>query len=697
MPRELCRPPMPLPFGTLLCFAMIGLMAVTAGAAAFGAGPRPFTAEDLHAMQRLSDPQVSPDGSTVVFSVRTTDFKNDRGRTDLWTVPVAGGDPQQLTSHPAGDHSARWSVDGKSVLFLSSRGGSSQLWKIRIAGGEALQVTDLPLDVAGFVFSRDGTQLVVAMEVFPDCDSLQCTVDRLSARESGQITGRLYDRLFVRHWDTLKDGRRSHLFLVPDGGGEPVDLMSGMDADAPTKPFGGMEEVTFTPDGKGVVFTARLPEGEAWSTNFDLFLTSVDGSEQPVNLTEQNKAWDTSPTFSPDGRTLAWLAMERPGFEADRLRIVLRSWPDGEQRILKTRRWDRSVGGMSWAPDGESLYVTANDLGETALFSIRLKNGKVHRLIGDGRVRSPAIAGDRIIFGRDTFKSPVELFSAALDGGDQRPITAFNAERLSELYMGDFEQFTFKGWNNEKVYGYVIKPIGVMPARKFPVAMIIHGGPQGSMGSSFHYRWNPQSYASAGYGVIAIDFHGSTGYGQDFTDAISEHWGDRPLEDLQKGLAAALKKYDFLDGDRVAALGASYGGYMINWIAGNWPDRFRCLVNHDGVFDTRAMYFETEELWFPEWENGGTPWGNMEGFEKFNPVNYIENWKTPMLVVQGARDFRVPETQGLAAFTALQRKGVPSRFLYFPDENHWVLKPANSIFWHETVLEWLDSWTKAMP
>ncbi len=667
------------------------------GIPAVANGPRPFTAEDLHAMQRLSDPQVSPDGSKVVFTVRTTDFENDRGRTDLWLVPVDGGAPLRLTTDPASDFSPRWSPDGKSVLFLSSRSGSSQIWKIDVGGGEAEQATDLPLDVSGFLLSRDGKRWLVAMDVFPDCDSLQCTVDRLNERKAGKVTGRLYDALFIRHWDTVMDGRRTHLFVLKYGAADPVDVMAGMVADCPGKPFGGMEEAIFTPDGTGVVFSARLGKGEAWSTNFDLYLANADGTGTPVNLTEGNKAWDTAPVFSPDGTTLAWLAMERPGFEADKFRIVTRSWPDGESRLLKTKKWDRTVRSMRWTPDGRAFYVTADDLGEHALFRVERKSGKVSRLIGGGHVRSPSPAGDRIVFGRDSFKSPVELYTAALDGSDERPLTRFNADRLSEVFMGDYEQFSFKGWNDETVYGYVVKPLGLMPGRKFPVAFLIHGGPQGSMGSSFHYRWNPQSYASAGYGAVMIDFHGSTGYGQAFTDSISGHWGDRPLVDLQKGLAAALAKYDFLDGDRVAALGASYGGYMINWIAGNWPDRFRCLVSHDGVFDTRAMYFETEELWFPEWENGGTPWAAPAGFEKFNPVRYVKNWKTPMLVVQGARDFRVPESQGLGVFTALQRKGIPSRFLYFPDENHWVLKPANSILWHRTVLDWLDRWTKPMP
>jgi dipeptidyl aminopeptidase/acylaminoacyl peptidase len=676
---------------TTLCILLVAFaVSVCAGE------PDPFTARDLHAMDRLSGPTVSPDGASIAFTVRVTDFENDRGRSDLWVVPAKGGEPLQLTTHVASDHSAAWTPDGESVLFLSTRTGSSQVWKIRADGGEAQQVTDVPLDVQGFLQSPNGDTLVLALEVFPDCETVQCTVDRLDSRESSDVSGIIYEGLFVRHWDRWKDGRRSHLFVIPATGGEARDLMVGMDADTPSKPFGGMDEVAFTKDGTGVVFAARQGVGEAWSTDLDLYLVKTDGSTKPEVLTPGNDAVDTSPVFSPDGKTLAWLAMERPGFEADRLRIMLRSWPAGEAKVL-ANDWDRSVGSMFWSPDGKTIYATASDLGNRSLFSISVPEGRVKRLVTGGSVRSPSLSGDRLVYGLETFKSPVELFSADRKGEDVRRLTDFNKDRLAGVLLGDYEQFSFKGWNDEKVYGYVVKPVGTMKGRKFPVAFLIHGGPQGSFANGFHYRWNPQTYAAAGYGVVMIDFHGSTGYGQAFTDSISGDWGGKPLVDLQKGLEAALKKYGFLDGDRVAALGASYGGYMVNWIAGMWPDRFRCLVSHDGVFDTRSMYYETEELWFDEWEHGGLPWNNPEGFEQFNPVLHVGKWKTPMLVIHGGLDFRVPETQGIGVFNALQRRGIPSRFLYYPDENHWVLRPANSIFWHETVLKWLDRWTKPMP
>ncbi len=659
----------------------------------------PFTVHDLLAMERISDPQVSPDGKQVAFTLRTTDLEANKGLTDLWLVGTDGSDPRRLTAHEAGDSSPRWSPDGKHVYFLSSRSGSSQVWVIRPDGGEARQVTKLALDVGGFAVSPAGDRLALALEVFPDCETVACTVERLDARAESKATGHVYDRMFVRHWDTWKDGRRSHLFTLPiSGEGDPVDLTKGMDADVPSKPFGGMEEVAFTADGKGLAFVARVAgASEPWSTDFDLYHAPADGSAAPRNLTEDNPAWDTGPVFSPDGKTLAYLAMKRPGFESDRLRVVVKGWPDGPTRVL-TEGWDRSPGGLVFAPDGKTLYTTAADVGEVRLFAIDVATGAVRKVTDGGHVRSPAPVGpkgERLVFGMDHLRSPVELYSMKADGSDVKRLTRFNDERLAATRMGEFEQFSFAGWNGETVHGYLIRPADFDPAKKYPLAFLIHGGPQGSFDNDFHYRWNPQPYAGAGYAVVMIDFHGSVGYGQAFTDSITGDWGGKPLEDLQKGLAAALARWPWIDGGRACALGASYGGYMINWIASQWPDAFRCLVNHDGVFEHRMMYFSTEELWFPEWEHGGTYWESPEGHEKHNPALHVADWKTPMLVIHGALDYRVPETQGLAAFTALQRRGIPSRLLFFPDENHWVLKPANSILWHDTVLDWLARWTGA--
>jgi dipeptidyl aminopeptidase/acylaminoacyl peptidase len=477
-------------------------------------------------------------------------------------------------------------------------------------------------------------------------------------------------------------------------GGRAVDVMQGMDADTPSRPFGGAEEITFTPDSKGIIFTARdVGRSEPWSTDFDLYLVPVDGSESPKCLTAENEAWDTNPLFSPDGRTLAYLAMARTGYESDRLRIILQRWPRGPKRTL-TEKWDRSPSSLCWSADGKAIYATAANFGQRSLFAVDARTGRVRTIVKEGSVGSPCIAEDKIVYGLNNMQSPVELYSVKSNGGSVRKITNINAEKIAAARMGEYEQFTFKGFNGETVYCYVVKPVDFNPRRKYPVAFLIHGGPQGSFGNTFHYRWNPQAYAGAGYAAVMVDFHGSTGYGQAFTDSIRGDWGGKPLEDLKKGLTAALKRYPWMDADKVAAMGASFGGYMINWIAGNWPDRFRCLVNHDGNLDERMAYYDTEELWFPEWDHLGTPWDNPDSFEKHNPVNYVKNWKTPMLVIHGALDFRVVDTQGLATFNALQRRGIESKLLYFPDENHWVLKPHNSILWHETVIAWLDRWIK---
>ena len=653
----------------------------------------PFSIHDMLAMQRVSDAQVSPDGRWVLHGLRSTDLEANRGRSDLWLTATDGSGSRRLTTDPASESNARWAGDGSWIYFLSTRNGSSQVWKIAIDGGESQQVTDLPLDVGSLVVSPDGTRLAISMDVFVDCDTVQCTADRLDERDGSKTTGRLYERLFIRHWDTWKDGRRSHVFTLPAAGGDPIDMMKNLDADCPAKPFGGPEDYTFTPDGKALVLAARdAGASEAWSTNFDLYLAYADGGT-PRNLTPANKAWDAQPVFSPDGKTLAWLAMLRPDFEADRFRIKLMDWPGGEVRTL-TEDWDRSPGSLAWSADGKKIYAIAGHLGQRALFAVDPRTGHAAALIDQGTVRSIGEAAGRLVYGLDTLNSPVELFTMAAGAGDARQISHFNDERVAVAEMGVPDQFTFKGWNDETVYAYVVTPAGLDASKKYPVAFLIHGGPQGSFGNNFHYRWNPQAYAGAGYAVVMVDFHGSTGYGQAFTDSISGDWGGKPFEDLKKGLAEALARYSWMDGNRVVALGASYGGYMINWIAGNWPDRFRCLVNHDGILDDRSMYYETEELWFPEWERGGTPWDVPEAFEKHNPVNFVKNWKTPMLVVHGALDYRVVETQGLATFTALQRKGIPSQLLYFPDENHWVLKPHNSIQWHDTVIEWLDRWTR---
>ena len=678
-----------VPIAVLALVLLAGLPALAP--ARTPAETHPLTVHDMLALDRISDSQVSPDGKWIAFTVRETDLAANRGRTDIWLVGTDGKGLRRLTSHPAADFNGRWTPCSQWIFFLSTRSGSSQIWRIKVDGGEAEQVTKLPLDVNVLLVAK--AKLAFTMDVFPGMTP-EATAAKLEAVAKDPATGRLYERLFVRHWDTWNDGRRSHLFYMPmHGGGEAKDLMPGMDADTPNKPFGGAEEIAFTPDGQGLVFAAKdVGREEAWSTDSDLYYVPVDGSAAPRCLTEANRAMDTLPVFSPDGKTLAYAAMARPGYEADRYRIVLRDWPDGPTRVL-TEAWDFSVASLGWSKDGKKLLATAPNKGQTSLFAVDAATGKADTLVGPGTVAGFAPLGDGVVFERNTLTSPTEIYVVA-PGAGEKALTSVNAAKLAAVRLGEPEQFSFKGWNNETVYGYIVKPVDFDASKKYPVAFMIHGGPQGSFGNDFHYRWNPQAYAGAGYAAVMVDFHGSTGYGQAFCDSIRGDWGGKPLEDLKKGLAAALAKYPWMDGTRVGALGASYGGYMINWIAGNWSDRFKCLIVHDGNIDERAAYFETEELWFPEWDHMGTPWDNPQSYEKHNPSNYIKNWKTPTLVVHGGQDFRVVETQGIGAFNVLQRRGIPSKFLYFPDENHWVLKPANSILWHDTVIGWLDQWLK---
>ncbi|NOT32236.1 MAG: S9 family peptidase [Planctomycetes bacterium] len=679
------------------CAAVEGGAAKSGGAgragaveAASRAGTHPFGIEDMLAMERIGDPRVSPDGSEVLFNLRTTDLVANKGRTDLWRIRLDGSGLARVTEHEASDVNGRWLPDG-SIVFLSSRSGSMQVWRIPAGGGEAEALTTLPLDVSNLAVFPDGKRLLFSLDVYPELATLAETAARDAAAEANPVKARVYESLLFRHWDAWEDAKRSHVFVWTIGGGEPLDLMLGMDADAPTHPFGGTEELAISPDGTEVLFVAKDDgRANAWTTNLDVWRVPADGSARPTRVS-LGHGQDTSPSYSPDGKTIAWLAMERAGYEADRQRIVLHETATGGARVL-TEAWDRSPSEYVWSADGRTLFATADNLGNHSLFAIDVASGRVTTLVEKGTSASPAPAGERLVYAFDSLHSPVELWTVGAAGSVPKRLTRINDERVAAARMGAYEQFSFEGAQGDTVHGYLVKPIDFEPGQTYPVAFLIHGGPQGSFGDHFHYRWNPEVYAGAGYAAVMIDFHGSTGYGQAFSDAIRGDWGGAPYEDLMKGLDFALAKYPFLDAKRVGALGASYGGYMINWIAGQ-TERFQCLVNHDGNIDERMAYFDTEELWFPEWEHG-TPWENPAGYAKHNPIDHVAKWKTPMLVIHGALDYRVVDTQGMSTFTALQRRGIPSKFVSFPDENHWVLKPLNSRFWHAQVLGWLDQWLK---
>jgi len=658
----------------------------------------PFTVDDLVRLKRISDPQISPDGRVLAFVQRETDMEANKGHTSLWLLDLTdpAAEPQRATGAAGNDTSPRWGRDGRTLYFLSNRGGSAQVWRLDLPALAPLRVTDYPLEVSSFAISPRADRLALTMAVFLDCATLECSAERLERRAKDKAHGRTFERIFIRHWDTWSDGTRSHLFsthLSPAGfATEAVDLTRGLDADIPSKPFGDDRDYDWSPDGRRLAFSARVvPHGEPWSTNFDVFEVSADGSGTPANLTAANPAADQHPLYLAGG-ALAWLAQERPGYESDRFHIVLRS-AAGATRALNPG-WDRSVARLGATPDGRTLVVSADETGQRALYLIDAKSGAARRIVGDGEIEDFAVASERIVMARADLGSPADLYSIPTGGGTLKRLTQVNAALLAQRALSAFEQFSFKGWNDETVYGYVVRPFGFEPGKRFPVAFVVHGGPQSSMANLWTYRWNAQAFAGAGYAVVMIDFHGSPGYGQAFTDSINQDWGGKPLVDLQKGLAAALERYPWLDGERSCALGASYGGFMMNWIEGNWPQRFRCIVNHDGLFDQRMMYYGTEELWFPEWEFGGPYYEVPQNYERWNPVDFVSRWQTPMLVVHGELDYRIPYTQGIGAFTALQRRGVESRLLIFPDENHWVLKPANSVLWYQTVIGWLDAHLK---
>jgi len=674
------------------------LLLAAASAALAAASPalaRPMTATDMHMMHRLGAPSVSPDGRSAIFTLSTTDLAANKRNNPVMILDLAkGGAPRPVPGLPKGAHDAVFGADG-AIWYLAPVKDRDQLFRMAL-GGKPAVLSSFGADISGFKVSDD-RRVVLVWADRPDCPDLACAATSFPAKAGG--SARTYDQLFVRHWDTWAEpGTRSRIYSFPlvkgrlHGGG--VRVTGNLVGDTPSKPFGGGEEIGLSADGRTVYFALReAGRIEPTSTNLDIFMAPADGSAAPVNLTAPDGGTDTLPTLSPDGRTLAYASMARAGYEADRQVLMLRDLATGTTRAL-TQGWDRSVGSIAWARDGRSLLVTAADVMEGPVWRIDAASGAVTRLTGNGHAGNVIpIAGGGAIFTQNSILAPDDLFRLDARGQVAR-LTDVNRALLAELDPVTFEKFRFQGANGDPVWGFKLKP--TTARGPMPIAFVVHGGPQGSFGNGWSYRWNSRLLSSPGYAVVSVDFHGSTGYGQAFTDSIRNDWGGKPLEDLKRGLAFATASDPQLDANRACALGASYGGYMMNWIAGQWPDRFRCLVQHDGVFDARAMAYETEELWFDEWEHGGKAYyEDPAAYERWNPVNHVAKWKTPMLVITGEKDFRIPYTQGLASFTALQRRGIPSRLLVFPDENHWVLKPKNSIQWYDEVSGWLNRWMGA--
>jgi dipeptidyl aminopeptidase/acylaminoacyl peptidase len=672
----------------LITASLVALIAATSAAA------RPLTIDDVTMLSRVAAPTVSTDGRWLVWQQRETDLAGDRGRTDLWRLDLTrkGAKPARLVAEAEVNEGApQFSADGATVYYQSDKGGDDAIWSVPITGGSPRKLTGFQGGFGGFKVAPTGDRIVVWADRKPGAPSLAPAMEK---KDPNAGAARVYDQLFVRHWDSWADGTRSQLFVLPltaDGApGDGVAIGGTLIGDAPSKPSGGGEEVSWSADGKTVYFALReAGRIEATSTNLDIFATAADGSAPPVNLTPNNPATDNQPTVSPDGRSLAWFAMKRPGYEADRQVLMLRDLASGQVRAL-TEGWDRSVGSIAWSPDSRKIYVTAEDTQENPIWSVDPATGKVTRLIATGNVTAVVPTAKGAVFAMNSLLAPDDFYQ--LNGKRVTRLTSVNAEKLVGVDMPTVTRFSFRGANDDLVWGYAVKPHGT--TGKVPVAFMVHGGPQGSSNNSWSYRWNPAVFAGAGYGLVAVDFHGSTGYGQGFTDAIRSNWGGWPLDDLKAGLKAATDKFSWLDAGNACALGASYGGYMMNWIEGQWADRFKCLVQHDGVFDARAMAYETDELWFDEWEHGGKAYHeDPDAFEKWNPVHHVAKWQTPMLVITGEKDFRIPYTQGLASFTALQRRGIESRLVVNPNENHWVLKPKNSRHWYREVLGWMDKYT----
>lgn len=671
-------------------------LAVALSAPAFA---RPMTEIDLATMNRVAAPAASADGRWIAFQMTETEGENYKRSTGLWLIDreAKGAQPARIADAPdKNETDPAFHPDG-SLFFLSNASGKNQVWRIDPKGAvAATQVTDTKADVAGFRISPDGKRLLAWGDIPRECIDFGCDAQDKGERP-GPGTGRHYKdgTGFVRHWDSWETPgtySRPFVFDLVDGKAiTPRAVDGGLVGDSPSKPFGGGEELAWGTDSRTVYFTLRKADrNEPTSTNLDIYSWLVDARMPPINLTEANEATDTLPAPSPDGKWLAYAAMARPGYESDRQVLMLRNLENGETRAL-TEGWDRSVGSIAWTPDGKALYVTAQDLLDTPVFRVDAASGKVERLRAtreqwDGHIGNVTpLPDDALLYSRDSIAAPPDLWLRDAKGGITR-LTDANRARLAEIDPVSVQRFSFPGANGDTVWGQIVKPASA--AGKLPVAFLVHGGPQGSFGDGWSTRWNPRLFAAPGYAAVTVDFHGSTGYGQGFTDSINKDWGGKPLEDLKLGLAAAGRQDAGIDTANACALGGSYGGYMMNWIAGNWPDGFKCLVNHAGVFDLRAMAFETEEQWFDEWENGG-PWWQRRDAERWNPVNHVAKWKTPMLVIHGEKDFRIPYSQSLAAFSALQRQGIEGELLVYPDENHWILKGANSVQWYRTVFDWM--------
>lgn len=652
--------------------------------------------DDMIAMHRLSDPQVSPDGKWVAYVVATPDMQANHSMSNIWIVPANGGEERQLT-RSGSDSRPRWSPDGKQIAFLSSRDGATQIYVMSVFGGEASRVTFLSTDVDNEIWSPDGKWMAFVSRVYPDCRDDACNKTRDEAASKNPVKAHIATRLLYRHWTDWADGKRSHLFVTAVTKGTPRDLTPGADYDVPPFNLGAPEAIAFSPDSTEICFTANTDKDEALSTNGDLFTVPVSGESEPKRITT-NKGDDWGPAYSPDGKWVAYLSQMTAGYESDRWQLMLYNRSNGEHTDITTN-FDRNIESYEWSSDSQTIYFQAEDKAEMPIYSIAAAPGNSPRtVVADGFNAEFSLSADgkRLVFSRSSLTYPAEIFSANPDGTDVRQITHQNAALLAPLELPAAEPFWFTGANNTKVEGLLVKPPHFDATKKYPMLLLVHGGPQGAWDDEWGYRWNPEIMAAPGYVVVTINPTGSTGYGQKFTDEIQSDWGGKPYVDLMDGVDYAIAHFPFIDSTRLAEAGGSYGGYMTDWIATH-TGRFRCLISHAGPYDLASMYGATEELWFVEHDLRGTPWSNPEGYAKWSPSTYaaaLGKFHTPMLVIDGELDFRVPYAQDLELFTALQRQAVPSKLMIFPDEGHWVLKPQNSKLWYHEFLDWLATYLK---
>jgi dipeptidyl aminopeptidase/acylaminoacyl peptidase len=654
----------------------------------------PLTFDDLIKLHRVSAPEVSPDGKWVAYAISTPDMDANRGVSNIWIVPTSGGEALQITQG-GHDSSPSWSPDGKTLAFLSSRDGNSQVYLLSMDGGEAKKLTQLSTGADMFKWSPDGKNIAIASSVYIDCKDDACNAKRDEEKEKSKVKARIYDRLLFRHWDHWSDGKRAHLFVMPtDGSAVARDLNPTADYDIPPDERSGPGDINFSPDGKEICYTAVPDKVEATSTNGELFLVPVAGGD--AKRITKNQGFDGNPVYSPDGRYIAYHAQLTPVYEADRWQVMLYDRKT-EQTQNISARFDRSATDLAWSPDSKMLYFLAENETLQPVYAMEPRAGAVPKKVLDGFNGAFSFSGDGkiLVAEQSSLTMPGELFVAGVDGSGLKQLTHTNDALLAKVEMNAPETFWFEGAEGTKVQAMLIKPAGFVATKKYPTLVLLHGGPQTMWSDAWGYRWNPQVFSGAGYVTLMINRRGSTGYGQKFTDEITNDWGGRAYVDVMKGVDASIVKFPFIDKSKLAAAGGSYGGYMADWLATH-TGRFKAIISHAGVYDKFSMY-ATEELWFEDHDMQGTPWTAAENYKKWSPSTYageLGKFKTPTLVIAGERDYRVPYTQSLELFSALQRQGVPSKIMIFPDEGHWILKPQNSQLWYMTFLDWLATYVK---